>query len=72
MYEVPFKKDDQIVVLMTTPYKRALMRLAQRTGTDMSHFVRQAIVEYIESRHEAVFNQLYDESLQDYTKKEIE
>ena len=70
MYDLQLKKNDQIVVLMSRPYMRALMRLARRIGTDMSHFVRQAIIEYIENHHAALFNQIYDECLQDQQVKE--
>lgn len=69
MYEINVKKDDQIVILMSRPYKRALMRLARRIGTDMSHLVRQAVAEYISNHHDSIFNQIYDEAIQDHTKE---
>ena len=67
MYGADFKRDEPAVVLMTRPYKRALMRLAQRVGTDMSNMIRQAIVEYVDSHHAETFNQIYAECMQDYT-----
>ena len=66
MYEIPIKKETQIIVLMSRPYKEALKRLAVRTGTDLSHLVRQAIAEYVDNRHEGAFNQIYDECIQDF------
>ncbi len=66
MYGAEFKRDEPAVVMMTRPYKRALMRLAQRMGTDMSHLIRQAIVEYIDNHHSGIFDQIYDECLRDY------
>lgn len=68
MYEIPFKKDTQLIVLMSTPYKDALKRIAIRTGSDMSDLVRRAIAEYIRNHHETEFNQIYDEEIRDFTK----
>ncbi|MHC4748286.1 MAG: hypothetical protein ACYTFW_00285 [Planctomycetota bacterium] len=70
MYEVPFKRDNQIVVLMSTPYKRALQVLARQIGTDLSHLVRQAIAEYVRAHHDGAFNVIYDECIQDFAVKE--
>lgn len=66
MYEVPFKREDQVTVMFTKPYKEALQRLAQNHGTDMSNYVRQAVAEHIQTHHEGEFNRLYDEILQDF------
>jgi len=72
MYEVRFKKKDQIVIKISTPYKRAVDRIAQRKGTDMSNFIRQALAEYIETNHSSEFNRIYDECLQDFQSKPSE
>lgn len=68
MYEVPFKKDAQLIVLMSEPYKSALKRLALRSGTDMSDIVRIALAEYISNHHYGEFNQIYDEEIRDFVK----
>ena len=66
MYEIPIKKETQIIVLMSRPYKEALKRLAARTGSGLSHLVRQSIAEYVDTHHEGAFNQIYDECIQDF------